>query len=196
MAVSIEQIKQLRELTGAGILDCRNALEQTGGDMEKAAEILREKGLASAAKKADRETAEGRVEAYIHPGNKLVAVVELRCETDFVARTPNFIELAHDLAMQVAASNPEYISREDIPEEVIQEKRRAFLAEIEGNKPDHVIERILEGKFAKFFEEKCLLEQPFIKDESKTVQQLITEAIARLGENIVVKRFARLSIDR
>lgn len=196
MAVSIEKIKELRELTGAGVLDCRNALEQTGGDMEKAAAILREKGMIAAAKKAERETAEGRVEAYIHPGNKLVAVVELRCETDFVARTPNFIELAHDLAMQVAASNPEYISREDIPEEVIQEKRAAFLAEIDGEKPEHIVERILEGKFAKFYQEKCLLEQPFIKDESKTIQQLITEAIARLGENIVVKRFARLSIDR
>lgn len=195
MAVSMEKIKELRQLTGAGVLDCKQTLEQTDGDMEKAAEILREKGLAAAAKKADREASEGRVEAYVHPGNKLVAVVDLRCETDFVARTPGFIELSHDLAMQVAATNPKYISRDDVPEEVLEEQRRAFMAEVGDGKPEHIIERILEGKFAKWYQQECLLDQAFIKDEDKTIQQLLTEAIARMGENILIKGFGRFSIE-
>lgn len=195
MAVSMEKIKELRQLTGAGVLDCKQTLEQTDGDMEKAAEILREKGLAAAAKKADREASEGRVEAYVHPGNKLVAVVDLRCETDFVARTPGFIELSHDLAMQVAATNPKYVSREDVPEEVREEQREAFMAEVGDGKPEHIIERILEGKFAKWYQQECLLDQAFIKDEDKTIQQLLTEAIARMGENILIKGFGRFSIE-
>ncbi len=195
MAVSMDMIKELRQLTGAGVLDCKQALEQTGGDKEKAAEILREKGLAAAAKKAEREASEGRIEVYVHPGNKLVAVVDLRCETDFVARTPDFIGLAHDLAMQVAAANPKFLSREDVPEELRQELRQAFVAEIGDGKPEHIMERILEGKFAKWYQQECLLEQPFIKDEEKTVQQLLTDAIARLGENILIKNFARFSIE-
>lgn len=196
MAVSMELIKELRQLTGAGVLDCKQTLEQTGGDLAKAAEILRQKGLAAAAKKADREASEGRVEAYVHAGNKLVAVVELRCETDFVARTPDFIELSHDVAMQVAAANPSYISRNHIPEDVMQERRDAFMAEVGPGKAEALVERILEGKLAKFYQETCLLDQPFIKDESKTIQQLLTEAIARLGENIVVKSFGRFAIGR
>jgi elongation factor Ts len=196
MAVSMEKIKELRELTGAGVLECKNTLEQTDGDLEKAAEILREKGLAAAAKKAEREANEGRVEVYIHPGNKLVAVVDVRCETDFVARTPEFVNLSHDLAMQVAATNPRYISRGDVPENVISEQREAFMAEVGDGKPDHIIERIMEGKFAKFYQEQCLLDQAFIKDETKTVQQLLTETIARLGENMVIQDFGRFSIDR
>jgi elongation factor Ts len=195
MAVSMEMIKELRQLTGAGVLDCKQTLEQTDGDMEKAAEILREKGLAAAAKKADREAAEGRVEAYVHPGNKLVAVVDLRCETDFVARTPGFVELSHDLAMQVAATNPKYVSREDVPEEVLQEQRKAFVAEVGDGKPEHIMERILEGKFAKWYQQECLLDQAFIKDEDKTIQQLLTEGIARMGENILIKGFGRFSIE-
>jgi elongation factor Ts len=196
MAVSMEKIKEPRELIGAGVLECKNTLEQTDGDLEKAAEILREKGLAAAAKKAEREANEGRVEVYIHPGNKLVAVVDVRCETDFVARTPEFVNLSHDLAMQVAATNPRYISRGDVPENVISEQREAFMAEVGDGKPDHIIERIMEGKFAKFYQEQCLLDQAFIKDETKTVQQLLTETIARLGENMVIQDFGRFSIDR
>jgi elongation factor Ts len=196
MAVSMEMIKELRQLTGAGVLDCKQTLEKTDGDLEKAAEILREKGLAAAAKKAEREASDGRVEAYVHPGNKLVAVIDLRCETDFVARTPGYIELSHDLAMQVAATNPTYVSRNDVPEDVLQEQRATFMAEIGDGKPERIIERIMEGKLAKFYQENCLLEQSFIKDEGKTVQQLLTEAIARMGENIIIKGFGRFSIDR
>ncbi len=195
MAVSMQMIKDLRQLTGAGVLDCKQTLEQTDGDMEKAAEILREKGLAAAAKKADREASEGRIEAYVHPGNKLVAVVDLRCETDFVARTAGFIELSHDLAMQVAAANPAYVSRDDIPQEVVEQQRAVFMEEVGDGKPEHIITRIMEGKFAKWYQQVCLLDQAFIKDEDKTIQQLLTEAVARLGENILVKGFGRFSIE-
>jgi len=191
----MELIKELRQLTGAGVLDCKQTLEQTGGDLEKAAEILREKGLAAAAKKADREASEGRVEAYVHPGNKLVAVVDLRCETDFVARTPGFIELSHDLAMQVAAANPSYVSRNDVPEDVLQAQREAFMAEIGDGKPANLVERIMEGKLAKWYQQECLLDQAFIKDEAKTIQQILTESIARMGENILIKGFGRFSIE-
>jgi len=197
MPVSTALIKELRAKTGAGVLDCKKALEQTDGDMEKAAAILREKGLAAAAKKANRETGDGRIETYVHPGAKLASMVQVNCETDFVARTKEFQVLCHDLAMQVAATNPQWVSREEVPEDVIEAEKRAYLAEFEGqNKPPHVIERIIEGKLAKFYQENCLLDQPFIKDDSKTIQQVLTEAIAKLGENIVITRFARFSIGR
>lgn len=195
MAITMDMIKELREATGAGVLDCKRALEEAEGDMEKAAAILRERGLAVAAKKAERVVLEGRVEAYIHPGSKLASLVEVNCETDFVARTEAFIDLCHDLAMQVAASNPSYVSRDDVPESVIEAERNEYLAQMAGDpKPEHVIQRVIEGKLGKFFEEKVLLEQPFIKDETKTVQQLLTETIARTGENIVIRRFARFRI--
>jgi len=196
MAITTEMIKELRQLTGAGVLDCKKALEEAGGDMEKAAEILREKGLAAAAKKANRVAADGRVEAYVHTGNKLGALIEVSCETDFVARTEEFRALCHDLAMQVAAANPRWVSREDIPPEVIEAEKEAYRKQLaDQNKPEHIIERIIEGKLAKFYQENCLLEQPFIKDEEKTIQELVTEAIARLGENIVIRRFARFQIE-
>lgn len=195
MATTTDMVKELRELTGAGVLDCKRALDETGGDMEEAATLLRERGLAAVAKKADREVLEGRIEAYIHTDSKLAALVEVNCETDFVARTQEFIDLSHDLAMQVAASNPAYISREDVPEAVIEAERAAYRAQMADDpKPDHIIERIIEGKLGKFYEEKCLLEQPFIRDEDKTVQQLLNEAIAKLGENVVIRRFARFRI--
>jgi elongation factor Ts len=163
--------------------------------MGRAASLLRERGLAAAAKKAERQVMEGRIEAYIHPGSKLATLIEVNCETDFVARTEQFIELTHDLAMQVAAANPDYVSREDIPLTVIEAQRAAYQAQMAGDpKPDHIVERIIEGKLGKFYEDKVLLEQPFIKDENKTVQQLLTEAIAKLGENIVIRRFARFKI--
>ena len=195
MAVTAETIKQLRELTGAGVLDCKKALDATGGDMEKAAAILKEKGLAAAAKKAERKAADGRVEVYVHPGAKLAAMVEVNCETDFVARTPDFLALCHDLAMQVAASGPQWVAREDVPADALEERKKEFRAQVEGNKPENVIERAVEGKLAKFYQENCLLEQAFIKDDAKTIQQLVKETIAKLGENIVVKRFARFQIE-
>jgi len=195
MATTTEMIKELRELTGAGVLDCKRALDQTGGDMEQAANLLREKGLAAAAKKQERVALEGRVEAYVHPGNTLATLIEVNCESDFVARTQQFQDLCHDLAMQVAASNPSYVSRQDVPAEVIEAERNEYRAQMAGDpKPEHIIERVIEGKLGKFYEEKCLLEQPFIKDDSKTVQQLLTEAIAKLGENIMIRRFARFRV--
>ncbi len=194
MPVTMDQIKELRQSTGAGVLDCKKALEQTDGDMARAAEILREKGLLAAAKKAERQAAEGRVEVYVHPGNKLVGVVVLNCETDFVARTDDFISLAHDLAMQVAAVAPSWISRNDVPEDVLAEEKASYADDVKG-KPEAIVERIIQGKLDKFYQQHCLLEQPFIKDDSKTVDQLIKEAIARIGENILVGRMERLTIE-
>lgn len=191
MVTTTEMIKQLREQTGAGVLDCKKALDACSGDIEKAAAILKEKGLAAAAKKADRETGDGRIEAYVHPGNKLASLVEVACETDFVARTEEFRVFCHDVAMQVAASTPRWVSRINVPEEIIAEEKSRYLAQMtDQNKPAEIIERALQGKLAKFFQETCLLEQPFIKDESRTIQQLLTELIAKLRENIVIKQFS------
>jgi len=195
MATLTEMIKQLRETTGAGVLDCKKALDATGGDYEKAAAILKEKGLATAAKKAEREVSDGRIEAYIHPGNKLASMVEVASETDFVARTEEFRVFCHDVAMQIAASAPRWISRTDVPDDVIAEVKREYLESMAGqNKPAAIVERALEGKLTKFYQENCLLEQPFIKDESVTIQQLLTGLIAKLRENIVIKQFARFKI--
>lgn len=195
MAVTTEMIKQLRELTGAGVLDCKKALEETDGDFEAASEILKQKGLAAAAKKVDRDAGDGLVEAYIHAGSKLGVLVEINCETDFVARTEEFQAFCHDVAMQIAAASPSWVSRSDVPEDVLAEQKDAIRAEMAGeNKPEHVMERIMEGKLAKFYQENCLLDQAFIKDDEKTIQQLLTGTIAKLGENIVIKRFARFQI--
>lgn len=197
MAVTAEMIKQLREKTNAGVLDCKKALEANDGDMEKAAALLKEKGLVAAAKKAERAAADGRVEAYIHPGNKVAVLVEVNCETDFVARTPDFVNLCHDLAMQVAATDPKWLSRDAVPAEIVAQQKADFSAEMAAEKkPAAVLDRIVEGKMAKFYTESCLLDQPFIKDEAKTVQQLVKETIAKLGENIVVARFVRFGIGR
>ncbi|OGO04025.1 MAG: translation elongation factor Ts [Chloroflexi bacterium RBG_13_56_8] len=195
MTVTTQMVKELRQQTGAGIMDCKNTLEETSGDMAKAAQILREKGAVAAAKKTEREASEGRIEAYVHPGDKLAVLVEVNCETDFVARTSMFQEFTHDLAMQIAAMNPSWVSRGDIPAEVLKAQTEEYRAEMAGgNKPEHIMERIIEGKLAKFYQQKCLLEQPFIKDDAKTIQQLLIETIAGLGENIVIKRFARFEI--
>lgn len=195
MEIMVYMVKELREQTGAGILDCKLTLQEADGDLEKAVQLLREKGLARAAKKVDRAANEGLIEAYIHAGGRIGALVELNCETDFMARTDAFKELAHDLAMQVVATNPRYLDEEGIPAEVLEEQREASRAEaVAGGKPDHVVERIVEGKMAKYFEEACLLRQPFIKDEERTVRDLITHKIAQLGENIVVRRFARFEL--
>lgn len=196
MAISAEMVKQLRETTGAGVLDCKKALDQTNGDFAKAAELLREKGLAAAAKKATREANEGLIGSYVHTGAKVAALVEVNCETDFVARTEQFQTLAKDLAMHVVASRPRFVRREDIPAAELEEERAKFMAQVvDSGKPESVLTKIVEGKLEKFYEDNCLLEQPFIKDPNATIGDIITQAIAKLGENIVVRRFARLEIE-
>lgn len=190
--ITMEMVKELRQRTQAGIKDCKDALVQTGGDIEKAIALLREKGLAQAAKKAGRIAADGLVDAYIHGDGRIGVLIEVNCETDFVAKTEDFRRLVRDLAMHVAAARPEYVSRDDVPEHVVQAEREIYAkaARNEG-KPEHIIDRIVEGRLEKFYEQVCLLEQPFIKDPDKTVAQLIQESVASMGENITVRRFAR-----
>ncbi|MBM4458028.1 MAG: translation elongation factor Ts [Chloroflexi bacterium] len=194
MEITASMVKELRQLTGAGVLDCRKALETAGGDLKRAAELLREKGLAAAAKKATREVHEGLIGSYIHMGSKVAALVELNCETDFVARTADFQGLAKDLAMQIVAARPTWVRIEDVPADVLAQQTATYRAEVDPAKPAAVIEKIIEGKLAKFLEESCLLEQPFIKDETVRIKDLLTAAVAKLGENIVVRRFARLEV--
>jgi len=197
MEITASMVKELRENTGAGVLDCKRALEEAGGDSEKAIQILRRRGLAVAAKKAGRPTEEGLIEVYVHPGGRIAALVELNCETDFVARTENFKGLAHDLAMQVAATDPQYVAPEDIPPDVLEEEKAKYRAQAqEMGKPPSVVERIVEGRLKGFYDEVCLLRQPFIKDEDITVAELIAEKIAKLGENIAVRRFVRYELGR
>lgn len=195
MAITTEMVKELRERTGAGVLDCRKALQQAQGDIDKAINILREQGVAAAAKKATRAAREGLIEAYVHPGARVATLVELNCESDFVARTPEFRALAHDLAMQVAASKPLYVSIEDVPAEVLEAQRKLYEAQlVDEPKPEQVKASIVQGKLAKFYEQVCLMEQPFIKDETTRIRDLVAQHIAKLGENIVVRRFARFAI--
>ena len=194
MATTTARIKELREMTGAGILDCKKALEKTDGDLEKAVDLLRKKGLSAAAKKASRTAADGRVETYVHPGDKLGVMIEINCETDFVARTDDFKALCHDLAMQVAAASPQWVSREQVPADVVARESEVYKGQVPAGKPEHIIEQIIEGKMGKFYQENCLLEQTFIRDQDQTISQIVTVAIAKLGENIVVKRFARFQI--
>lgn len=195
MGVTPEMVKELREATGAGILDCKEALEAADCDIELAQKILRDKGLARAARKAEREAKQGVIEAYVHLG-KAGALVELNCETDFVARTPEFQELAHNLAMQVVGAGAQYVSPEDVPAELLEQMKEKLQAEMaDAGKPEHVLERIIEGKLAKFYEETCILKQPYIRDQDKTVQDVINEAIATIGENIVLRRFVHLELD-
>ncbi len=195
MEITAQMVKDLRAATGAGVLDCRKALETTQGNMERAAEILREKGFSAAAKKAGRETKEGLIGSYVHMGSKVAALVEVNCESDFVARTPDFQGLVKDLAMQVVAARPTWVRREDVPADVIEQEKASYVAQIgETDKPQQVVDRIIEGKLAKFYEENCLLDQPFIKDDSKRIKDLVTEIVAKLGENIQVRRFARMEV--
>ena len=192
---SMAQVKELRDRTGAGIVDCKNALKDSGGDVEKAITLLREKGLAAAAKRAGREAAEGLIGSYIHGAGNLGVLIEVNCETDFVARTEQFQQLVKDLAMQVAASNPRYVRREEVPAEEIEQERSIYRTQVqESGKPEHVIEKIIDGKLEKYFGENCLLEQTFIRDTGKTVEQLVQEMVARTGENIIVRRFSRFQI--
>jgi elongation factor Ts len=193
--VSAVQVRDLREKTGAGMMDCKKALAESGGDFEKAVVFLREKGLAAAAKRSARTAGEGQVGSYIHAGGKIGVLVEVNCETDFVARTPQFQNLVKDLAMQVAAANPRFVRREDVAAAAIEGERRIYRVQAnESGKPAAVIEKIVDGKVEKFFADVCLLEQPFIKEPQRTVGQLVTDAIAQLGENIVVRRFARFQL--
>ena len=190
-----EQIKQLREETGAGVLEAKRVLDENNGDLQKALRILKARGLAKADKKAERVALEGVVECYAHAGGKVAVMVEVNCETDFVARNDVFKQLAHDVALQVAAMNPQYVSAEDIPADVIARQKKMFEEDTrtEG-KPPAILEKIIQGKFDKFCNEVCLLRQPFIKDDSITIQDLVKTAIAKTGENIVVRRFVRYAL--
>ncbi|NLJ72587.1 MAG: translation elongation factor Ts [Syntrophomonadaceae bacterium] len=188
-------VKELRERTGAGMMDCKKALVETNGDIEKAIDELRTKGLAKAAKKAGRIASEGVVISYIHGGGRIGVLVEVNCETDFVAKTDEFKQLAYDIAMQVAASNPEYISREEVPEEVIIREKEVLKAQaLEEGKPEKIIDKMIEGRIEKFYKEKCLVEQDFIKEPDKTVQELVHENVAKIGENISIRRFSRYEV--
>lgn len=192
MAITTEQIKELREVTGAGILDCRTALQKADGDFNKAVDVLREKGLATAAKRSDRDASEGTVELYSHGNGRVGVMVEVNCETDFVARSEAFRDFAHEIALQIAASSPAYIREEDIPEDVLEHEREIARARAkEEGKPEAVIDRIVEGRLGKFKDEACLLRQTYIRDDDITVEQLLMQNVASIGENIVVRRFAR-----
>ncbi len=193
--ITAQQVKELRQETGAGVLDCKEALEVSNGDFEKAVAYLREKGAAAAAKRSERETDEGLIGSYIHAGSRIGAMIEVNCETDFVAMTDEFQTLAHDLAMQVVAAKPLYLTPADVPADVIEVEKERTRAEIQDSgKPESIVERIVEGKLKKFYEETCLMEQPFIKDTALTVGELVQEKNAKLGENIVVRRFVRFEI--
>lgn len=195
MEISATIVKELREKTGAGMMDCKKALEACNGDMEKALVFLREKGISVAQKKASRTANEGLITSYIHPGGKIGVLVEINCETDFVARNDEFKEFAKDIAMQVAAVKPLYVKREDIPADVIQKEKDIYATQARSTgKPEKVIEKIVEGKLEKFYEEVCLLDQPFIKDSDKKIKDLLTQLIAKIGENIQIKRFCRFQI--
>lgn len=195
MAITAEMVKQLREQTGAGMMDSKKALEQFDGDMAKAAAWLKEKGLATAAKKASREAKEGMIEVYSHMGGRLAVMVEVNCETDFVARMPEFRELAHDLALQIASAAPTYVKKEDVPAEVIAAQTAKFKEDAiaEGKKPE-IAERIAAGRMEKFYQEHVLMEQVFVKDDKVKVKDLVTAAIAKCGENIQVRRFVRYQL--
>jgi len=195
MAITAEQVKELREKTGAGMMECKKALSESNGDVPKAVTILRERGLAAAEKKAGRQTREGLVASYIHAGGKLGVLVEVNCETDFVARTDDFQELVRDIAMQIAAANPLCVRREDVPEAELGREREIYRKQAEGTgKPEQVIAKIVDGKLNKYFSEVALYEQPFIKDPQMTVQELIKAKIAKVKENISVRRFARFKV--
>ena len=192
MEVSASAVKELREKTGAGMMDCKKALGETGGDVSKAVDYLRQKGLAAAAKKADRVAADGAVAAYVHPGGKIGVLVEVNCETDFVARTAEFQALLKDVAMQVAAANPRYVRREEVSSAEIEKEQGIYRQQaLETGKPEKVVEKIVEGKMERFYSEVCLLEQAFIKDPDKKMLDVVNESIGRLGENIQIRRFAR-----
>ncbi len=195
MVITAEQVRSLREQTGAGIMDCKNALAENGADLEKALVFLREKGLASAKKKAGRATSEGLVTSYIHAGGKVGVMVEINCETDFVAKTDDFQAFTKDVAMHIAAANPSYLTRDEVPTECIEKEQEILANQAkESGKPEAVIEKIVAGKMEKHFKDNCLMEQLFVKDTDKNIEGLLKEAVAKLGENIQIKRFARFEV--
>ncbi|MFY9214568.1 MAG: translation elongation factor Ts [Tissierellaceae bacterium] len=194
MSISASLVRELRERTGAGMMDCKKALVETNGDVEKAIDLLREKGLASAAKKSGRIAAEGIVDSYIH-GGRIGVLIEVNSETDFVAKNDEFKSFVRDMAMQVAAANPRYVKREDVPEAEVEKERKVLVQQaLNEGKPEHIAEKIVEGRMGKFFEQICLLEQTFIKDTDKKVVDVLNEIISKIGENIVIRRFARFEV--
>jgi elongation factor Ts len=195
MKITTEQVKQLRDKTGAGMMDCKAALTEAGGDMDKAIDILRKKGLASAAKRAGRVTKDGMIGHYIHMGGKVGVLVEVNCETDFVARTADFQTLAKEIAMHIAAAAPQYVKREDIPAEVLEKEKEIYRAQFaESGKPAHVIDKIAEGKLESYYAQVCLLDQPSVRDPNVTIKQMIANAAAKTGENVTVSRFVRFKL--
>jgi len=195
MEINAQMVKELREKTSAGVMDCKEALKVNAGNLEKAIEYLRKKGINAASSKFNRQTLSGKVESYIHLYGKLGVLVEVNCETDFVANTEEFKEFIKNIAMQIAASNPRYITRKDIPKSIIEKEKDIFYAQVEkSGKPAPIIEKIVEGKLEKYFQENCLMEQIFIRDNNKNIEELLLELIAKLGENILIRRFARFKL--
>lgn len=195
MNITSQMVKDLRDKTGAGMMDCKKALSENDGDMEKAIDFLRQKGLAVAAKRAGRATSEGVIETYIHAGGKLGVMVELNCETDFVAKTDGFREFARDVAMHIAAANPVSLSRSDVPEEIVERERQIYIQQaLDSGKPENIVEKIVAGKVDRFLSEICLLEQKFVKNPEVSVQDMLTELIGKMGENVSVRRFSRFQV--
>ncbi|RMG89018.1 MAG: translation elongation factor Ts [Chloroflexi bacterium] len=195
MKITAQMVKELRDVTGAGVLEAKKALEEANGDFEKAVDALREKGAARAAKRADRAANEGVIELYAHPGNRVGVMLELNCETDFVARNEQFRELAHDLALHIAAMSPRYLTPEDVPQEELDREISVLRAQaLAEGKPEQIVEKIVAGRLNKFYEEVCLMEQPFVKDDKVKIKDLLTQAIGTIGENIVVRRFVRYEL--
>ncbi|MDO8947294.1 MAG: translation elongation factor Ts [Desulfocapsaceae bacterium] len=195
MNITSQMVKDLRDKTGAGMMDCKKALSENAGDMEKAVDFLRQKGLAIAAKRAGRATSEGVVETYIHAGGKLGVMVELNCETDFVAKTDDFLAFARDVAMHIAASNPVSLARDDVPADIVERERQIYVQQaIESGKPESIAEKMVAGKIDRFLSEICLLEQQFVKNPEKSIQDMLTELVGKMGENVSIKRFARFQV--
>jgi elongation factor Ts len=195
LGISSEQVKELREKTGVGIMACKNALQETDGDITAAIEILRKKGIAKAQKREGRSASEGQIQAYVHMGGKIGVLVEVNCETDFSAKTDDFTRFTKDLAMQVAATNPMSISSDELPQEIVEREKEIYRAQaLDSGKPEKVVDKIVEGKLKKFFTDVCLIDQPYVKDPNLTIQDLLNELKAKTGENIVIKRFARFQL--
>lgn len=197
MEITTSMIKELRDATSAGVLDCREALRECGGDFDEAVAYLREKGMSEAAERSDRQASEGLIEAYVHLGSQVGVLLELNCETDFVARTDDFQALAHNLALHIAFAAPLCLTRDEVPEDVVEEEKRIYRRRaLEEGKPEHIVDRIVEGRMNKFYEQSCLLEQRFVKNEDKSIEDLLNEAVAAFGENIVVRRFERYEVGK
>jgi elongation factor Ts len=195
MEITAKLVKELRDKTNAGMMDCKRALTEADGDMEKATKILREKGIAKATSKAGRIAKEGAIASYIHPGDKLGVLLEINCETDFVARTDDFRELSKNMAMQIAAANPMVVHRDDLDEDTLENERNIYRTQaLNEGKPEHIVDKIIQGRIEKFYQEVCLLDQAYIRDQDKTVRDVLNDAIARLGENLVIRRFQRFAL--